>query len=65
LDLRAATLAGGKGFMVTPLKKCMEHAKNRVEKGRYANSFQEREMGCHGAGLIEGRKMTGAVEIME
>ena len=38
MDLRAATmLAGGKGFMVSPLKKGIEYAEN-------TNSFQEQEM---------------------
>lgn len=38
MDLRAAAmLAGGKGSMVTPLKKGMEGAENRLKRGRYAN----------------------------
>jgi hypothetical protein len=45
LDLRVATvLAGGKGLMVTLLKKGIEYAENRLKRGRYANSFQEQEM---------------------
>lgn len=55
MDLRAAAmLVGGKGSMVTPLKKGMECAENRLKRGRYANSFQVQEMDCHGDGLIEG-----------
>ena len=60
MDLRAAAmLAGGKGSMVTPLKKGMECAENRLKRGRYANSFQVQEMDCHGAGLIQGQEMIG------
>lgn len=60
MDLRdAAMLAGGKGSMVTPLKKGMECAENRLKRGRYANSFQVQEMDYHGAGLIEGLGMIG------
>jgi hypothetical protein len=57
LDLRAAAmLASGKGSMVTPLKKGMECAENRLKRGRYANSLQVQEMDCHGA---EGEEMIG------
>lgn len=60
MDLRAAAmLAGGKGSMVTPLKKGMEGAENRLKRGRYANYFQVQEMDCHGARLIDGQEMIG------
>jgi hypothetical protein len=43
----------------------MECAKNRLKRGRHANSFQVQGMDCNGAGLIEGRENDRAVEIVE
>jgi hypothetical protein len=45
--------------MVTPLKKGMEGAENRLKRGGYANYFQVQEMDCHGARLIDGQEMIG------
>ena len=60
MDLKAATvLAGAKGFMITLLKNGTEYAENRLERGRYANSFQVQEMDCHGAEVIDGQEMIG------
>jgi hypothetical protein len=66
LDLRAAAmLAGGKGSMVTPLKKGREGAENRLKRGRYANYFSSAGNGLSRRQANRWTRNDRAVEIVE